>query len=142
MPPILVNASNVMGCSEPRSQNELKQTSVTSCDASLKVTQGLSENKSESHGLPQGPIMSGPVLSDLTSYCFSSPFTPDTSASLLFEEHIRHAQVERNLHPLTPSLLNTLPLFAKSLTSLKFPLNHHLVIKFTPTFQSLSSHLV
>lgn len=71
-----------------------------------------------SHRALQGPAL---MLPGITSYCFAPPFTPATEASLLLVEHIRHAaQIVCNLHSSTPSLLNTLPLLAKPLTSLSF----------------------
>lgn len=90
---------------------------------SSQGTQKTGQSARVSHRVLQGPA---PMLPGLTSYCFSSPFTPATEASLL----IRHAaQIVRNLHSSTPSLLNTLPLLAKPLISFKFSLKHHLVIK-------------
>lgn len=72
---------------------------------SSQGTQKTGPSASVSHRVLQGLA---PMLSGLTSYCFSSPFTPATVASLLFAEHIRHAaQIVCNLHSSTPSLLNT-----------------------------------
>lgn len=94
-----------------------------------KSSKGSLKTSRSPYGLVQSPERSSLMLSDLLSDCSSSLFTLATLTSLLYIEHTRHApQILHDLHSLSPSLLNTL-LLAKFLTSFKFSLTHHFVMK-------------